>query len=281
MILLASESPQKWQVQIIDRLNSLGVHHVLRNYELTQLEKVYVETLERNEAIFGLQHEEIRQSAIATLAQLNEIFAQFKQLNTAQMLIPELFDRVSWRTFSSYRARLNYAQYLGLLTIGEEMVQLTPSGCKFRDYTNIPYREPNGRYFDLSESQKRILRQNILIELRTATQINRLIIQIVTFLQYLVLVRGKYIPRSKAQPLPDGVMAMFRELTRKQESLISGSIVDMIYWSALYCRNLGLITIVDDGSFNRALFTEEGAKFYRLISDLINIRREESKITVF
>jgi len=282
LILLASESPQKWQTQIITQLNSLGIDHVLKKYELAQLEKAYLETLERNEAVFGLQHEEIRQSAIATLAQLNEIFAQFKQLDTDHMPITELFKHVSWRTHSSYRARLNYAQFLGLIIIDENgTTQLTATGRKFRDYTNIPYREPGGRYFDLSEPQKRILRQNILVELRTAPQINRLIMQIITFLQYLVLIRGRYIPRSKKQPLPDGVIAIFRELTQKRESLTSGSIVDMIYWNALYCRNLGLITIVDDGAFNRALFTEDGTQFYRLISDLINIRREESKIAVF
>jgi hypothetical protein len=132
--------------------------------------------------------------------------------------------------------------------------------------------------------QKRILRQNIVIELRTSTQINRLVMQIVTFLQYVSLIRGKFIPRSGSsgsKQLPDGAITIYRELIQKRESLTPKTIADMIYWNALYCRNLGLVNIVDDGDFNRVLFTEEGSRFYRLVSDLINIRREESKIVLF
>lgn len=105
--------------------------------------------------------------------------------------------------------------------------------------------------------------------------------QIITFLQYLVLLRGKFIPRNPKKELPEGAITIFRELTQKRASLTAKSIVDMIYWNSLYCRNLGLIRVVEDGDFNRALFTEEGTHFYRLISDLINIRREESKIIIF
>lgn len=283
LILLAAESPKKWRQQIASRLNSVKINHKIKEYELTQLEQVYLETLERNEAIFGLPHDEIRRSSVASLAQLNEIFAQFKQLDTDHMSTDDLFDRVTWRTRGSYLLRLHYAQYLGLIDIDDHgTVRLTFSGRRFRNYTNFPYRElrQNGRYFDLSEPQKRILRQNILSELRTSTQLNRLVMQIVTFLQYLVLIRGKFIPRNLNEELPEGAIAMFRELTQKRQSLTPRSIVDMIYWNSLYCRNLGLISIVDDGPFNRALFTEEGTRLYRLISDLINIRREESKMAM-
>lgn len=285
LILLASESPIKWQQQIVDRLKEAAIAFRIMSYDLLLIEKLYLETLERNKAIFGLHHEDIRQSAVASLAQLNQIFAEFKQVDTDHLTKEDLFQRVSWRTRGAYTTRLKYAQYLRLIKIDDsKTIWLTPSGCKFRDYTNIPYRESQGRYFDLSEMQKRILRQNIVIELRTSTQINRLIMQIVTFLQHVSLIRGKFIPRggsSSSKQLPEGVVAIYRELIQKRESLTPKTIADMIYWSSLYCQNLGLIRIIDDGEFNRTLFTEEGVQFYRLVSDLINIRREESKIVLF
>jgi len=289
-LIIAEESPSKFISEVQNQLETKGIPTDIRLYQYADIECAYLKLQEMTENLFGIPSDtKFVKRSVASFGQLNEIFGKFKRDNLLELSLDRLKSIVCWKDPSAFSVRLRICKDLGLIDIETDKIMLTPSGQKFRDYTNFPYRIESGRrfnsgagdYLDLSEPQKQILRSNILRAVRIGPTLNNTVLQIIAFLQYVILFRGRYIVKNIAkQTVPSHVTAAFQELIQRHHSLSEKAITDIISWSARYCVNLGLVTLVDDGQYYRAVFTEEGSRFYRLISDQLNILREERNLTL-
>ena len=271
MVVLAAQSDPKYLNALSDRLHTLQVQHKIINYDLIRIKKLYYSILDYNQLMFGLSPVEVKSVAVASLKQLNAIFAFFKAKKTTQMTFQQLREAKLWQHFSTLMQRLKYCEQLGLLSIRDEFVFLTEQGEKYVYYTSIPYRIGKD-YIDLNDIQKALIRQNLIHHLRTEDNFNSIIKKIIIYIQFIILIQGTY---KRDDP---GVISLYRQLVRRYVSLKDETISNMIYWSHNYAINLNLITQdVEDNSF-RITLTPAGTQFYRMSCDILNLRREEKMI---
>lgn len=284
MVVLAAQSPEKYLVQIRKRLaaslSKLNISHKIVLYDIASVLTAYQELQSRDERVFGWFVDSLAIRSVASLGQLNEIFYHFKVRNLEALSRGELEENVTWKRSSTLSDRLMVCYELGLLEDPKlSEISLTSEGIEFRNYLNYPYRLSGGKYLDLSEPQKRILRHNIIRIVRETGAIeNHLLAQMICFLQFVTLMGGKYIVLSPSDRLPEDVQAMLARIVRKTSGFGWKRASGFIAWTQKYCANLDLIYLVQDGSFYRALFTDTGARFYRLLSDQLNILREEATL---
>ena len=271
MVVLAAQSDPRYLDAISDRLHALHVQHKIINYDLSRIKRLYNSILDYNQLMFGLSPEEVKSVAVASLKQLNGIFAYFKTKRTTEMTLQQMGEACLWKHFSTLMQRLKYCQELGLLSINNETVFLTKQGGKYTYYTNIPYRIGKD-YIDLNDMQKALIRQNLIRHLRIEDEFNSIIKKIIIYIQFIILVQGSY---KRADP---GVISLYRQLVRRFVSLRDETISNIIYWSHNYAINLDLIREDVENNNFRVTLTPAGTQFYRMSCDILNLRREEKMI---
>lgn len=287
MIVLVAESPRKYLQQLEKDLKmilgDIGVSYKIIVYDFESVTSTYQDLRSRDERVLGWFAGELTVRSVASLGQLNEVFYQFKDVDASSMSREELMQRVTWKTSGTLVHRLHVSQEIGLIEDRRsQVVRLTHEGTKFRDYVNYPYRLPNGNYLDLSEPQKRIVRQNIIRIVReTGGYRNHLATQLICFLRFVALLGGRYIVLSPTQQLPDDVRSIAARIVGKSSEPPWKRASAFVAWTQKYCTNLDLIYLLEDPPYHRALFTDIGAHFYRILSDQLNMLREEASMAFY
>lgn len=268
IVILTATSASHHIDTIKNQLAAARIPHEIKNYDMNYIKKLYHQIMEYNQLLFGLSPDEIKSDAVASLKQLNAIFALFKTKKVKKLTLQQLKNAGLWKHFSTLLQRLHFCEQLGLISINDDTVHLTPQGERYVYYTNIPYRIGKN-YLELNDIQKAIIRQNLIRHLRKKDNFNSLIKKLIIYIQFILLVQGSY------DRYDSGAINLYRQLLRRFISLKDETISNLIYWSHNYAKNLDLIREEREGNQLRVSLTPTGTQFYRMTCDILNIRREE------